>query len=278
MADDGKWAVVLGPTSGSGAAIARSLARDPGLNLFGIHRGNHPDGARDVAAAVEAAGRRVHYRVAEAGKTDSAELGAEELLAVAGPRSVQMFVHSIANASIGHLVTGGPLLHPKQVLKTFDSMAHSFVYWARELVQRDLLAPGGRLLALTNAVTDSTLSHLAAIAASKSALETYVKYLARELGPLGFRVNALKYGTVETTALEHIFPAGLWQRVKPIHDRMFAAGRMGTLDEVGRFVSVLARDEGAWFNGAVIDFTGAQMHSLYQLMMDMAAEADPEGP
>jgi hypothetical protein len=56
---------------------------------------------------------------------------------------------------------------------------------------------------------------------------------------------------------------------------MFAAGRMGTLDEVGRFVSVLAREEGAWFNGAVIDFTGAQMHSLYQLMMDMAAEGDP---
>jgi NAD(P)-dependent dehydrogenase (short-subunit alcohol dehydrogenase family) len=265
--------VILGPTSGSGAAIARALAHDPGLHIFGIHRGNHPEGAREVAAAVEAAGRRIHYRVAEAGKCDSAELGVDELLAVAGPRSVRMFVHSIANASIGHLVAGDPLLHPKQFAKTFDSMAHSFVYWVRELVQRDLLAPGGRLLALTNAVTESTLSHLSAIAASKSALETYVKYMARELGPLGFRVNALKYGTVETTALEHIFPAGLWQRVRPLHDRMFAAGRMGKLDEVGRFVSVLARDEGEWFNGAVIDFTGAQMHSLYQLLMDVAAES-----
>src|SRR5690606_27902186 len=127
--------------------------------------------------------------------------------------------------------------------------------------------------ALTNAVTDSTLSHLSAIAAAKSALETYVRYMARELGPAGFPVNARKYGTVETTALEHIFPAGPWERARPLHDRMFAAGRMGTLEEVGRFVSVLARDEGAWFNGAVIDFTGAQMHSLYQLMMDMAVES-----
>lgn len=269
------WGLILGPTSGSGAAIARALAQDPGLDIFGVHRGNHPEGAREVAAAVAAAGRRIHYRVAEAGKEDCVRSGVDELLAVAGPRSVKIFVHAIANASIGHLVVGEPLLHPKQIAKTFDSMAHSFVYWARELVQRDMLAPGGRLLALTNAVTESTLSHLSAIAASKSALETYVKYMAREVGPLGFRVNALKYGTVETAALEHIFPAGTWSRVKPIHDRMFAAGRMGTLDDVGRFVAVLAREEGSWFNGAVIDFTGAQMHSLYQLMMEMAGEAAP---
>lgn len=269
MRDQGRWAVILGPTSGSGAAIAEALARDPGLHIFGVHRGNHPDGALAVGTAVEQAGRRIHYRVAEAGKSDSAEEGAAELLRVAGPRSVQIFVHSIANASVGHLARGDKLLHPKQVNKTFDSMAHSFVYWTRELVQRDLLAPGGRVLALTNAITESTLSHLSAIAAAKAALEMYVKYLARELGPAGFRVNALKFGTVETTALEHIFPPGMWQKVKPLHDRMFAAQRMGTLEEVGRFVSVLAREEGSWFNGAVIDFTGAQMHSLYDLMMEM---------
>lgn len=276
MNDKGRWAVILGPTSGSGAAIARALARDPGLHVFGVHRGNHPEGATAVGTDVELAGRRIHYRVAEAGKAESAEAGADELLAVAGPQSVQIFVHSLANASIGHLVRGGNLLHPKQFAKTFDSMAHSFVYWVRALVERDLLAPGGRLLALTNAITDSTLGHLSAIAAAKSALESYVRYMARELGPAGFRVNALKFGTVETTALEHIFPEGVWERVKPIHHRMFAAGRMGTLEEVGRFVSVLAREEGAWFNGAVIDFTGAQMHSLYQLMMDMAAEGAAE--
>lgn len=272
MSEQARWAVILGPTSGSGAAIARALARDPGLHVFGVHRGNHPEGAQAVGTAVELAGRRIHYRVAEAGKSDSAEAGVAELLDVAGPRSVQIFVHSLANASIGHLVRGDGLLHPKQFAKTFDSMAHSFVYWSRALVEGDLMAPGGRLLALTNAITDSTLSHLSAIAAAKMALESYVKYMARELGPLGIRVNALKFGTVETAALEHIFPDGVWQRVKPLHDRMFAAGRMGTLEEVGRFVSVLAREEGAWFNGAVIDFTGAQMHSLYQLLMDTASE------
>ncbi len=269
-----EWALILGVSSGSGAAIATALARDPGLNIFGIHRGNHPEEAARVKASVEEAGRIAHFRVAEAGKAESPGAGVSELLEAAGRERVKIFVHSIANASIGHLVAGEPLLHPKQFLKTFDSMAHSFVYWVRELVSRRALTRGSRLLALTNAVTESTLSNLSAIAASKAALEMYVRYMARELGPLGHRVNALKYGTVETAALTHIFPPPMWERVKPIHDRMFAAGRMGTLDEVARFVSVLAGDAGAWFNGATIDLTGAQMHSLYQLMMDLAAAGE----
>jgi hypothetical protein len=47
---------------------------------------------------------------------------------------------------------------------------------------------------------------------------------------------------------------------------------MGTVEEVGDFVSVLAGDRGAWFNGAVIDFTGGQMNSVYQLLMDVVEE------
>ena len=66
-------------------------------------------------------------------------------------------------------------------------MAHSFVYWVRALVRSRLLAPGAQLLALTNAMNDSSLANLAAIAASKAALETYVRYLAWELGPKGYR-------------------------------------------------------------------------------------------
>ena len=58
-ASDPHWAVILGCSSGTGAAIARQLAVDPGLNLFGVHRGKHPDGAIAVERAAEAAGRRV---------------------------------------------------------------------------------------------------------------------------------------------------------------------------------------------------------------------------
>ena len=273
-----RWALILGATSGAGAAIAKSLARQPGLNIMGFHRGNHPEGVAEVTAAVEAAGREIHWVVADAGKperlTELADLVRERV----GPRGVHIMIHSIANASVGYLASGeaSTWIHPKQIRKTFDSMAHSFVYWTQELLRRDLLGPGARLLALDNAINESLLGNLSVIAASKAALETYVRHLALELGPRGYRVNALKFGTVESAALQWIFPSEVWDRVKAVHDRMFPARRMNTMDEVAALVSVLADESGYWFNSAVIDFTGGQMHAVYQTLMDVVING-PEG-
>lgn len=228
-----------------------------------------------VAADVTAAGRTMLELVAEAGKLDAIERLADELLAKIGPASISVFVHSIANASVGFLVrvpTEGPLkgsdrLHPKQIDKTFLSMAHSFVYWVRALYDRGLLAEGARILALTNAINDQNLGNLSGIAASKAALETYVRHLAWELGPLGYRVNALKFGTTETSALRWIFPDELWEDVRAVHHGMHPAGRMVRTEEVGDFVSVLAGPAGSWFNGAIIDMTGGQMVAVYDVLM-----------
>jgi NAD(P)-dependent dehydrogenase (short-subunit alcohol dehydrogenase family) len=265
------WALILGATSGAGLAISKALAREPGLNIMGLHRGNHPEGVAEVEQAVRAAGKQVRWLVADAGKPELIDEEADAILQVVGRGGVHIIVHSIANASVGRLASGDPgtWIHPKQVQKTFDSMAHSFVYWTQALLRKQMLAPGARILALDNAINESLLGNLSVIAASKAALETYVRHLALELGPQGYRVNALKFGTVESAALQWIFPAEVWDRVKAIHDRMFPAGRMNTMDEVAAFVTVLATEPGAWFNSAVIDFTGGQMHGVYQLLMDV---------
>ncbi|KIG15299.1 Oxidoreductase, short chain dehydrogenase/reductase family protein [Enhygromyxa salina] len=266
-----RWALILGATSGAGAAISKALARQPGLNVLGLHRGNHPEGVAEVTAAVQAAGREIEWMIADAGKPDRIAEQADAVLERVGKQGVHIMVHSIANASVGLLASGDEAawIHPKQVAKTFDSMAHSFVYWTQALLRRELLGPGARLLALDNAINESLLGNLSVIAASKAALETYVRHLALELGPLGYRVNALKFGTVESAALQWVFPAEVWDRVKAVHDRMFPARRMNTMDEVAALVSVLADDAGYWFNSAVIDFTGGQMHAVYQTLMDV---------
>ena len=264
----GNWALVLGSSSGSGEAMARAMARDPGLNIFGIHRGNHPEQAQALADYVRQQDRRYVEYVGEAGRIDELEQAAAALEQALEGQRVHILVHAIANASLGRLAVGPGLLHPKQVLKTFEAMAHSFVFWTRHLVARDLVGSGARFLALTNAANDSTLADAAAIAAAKAALESYVRYLAWELGPQGYRVNALKYGTVETTAVDVVFDAKGWETVKSLHEAMFPAGRLASLEEIAKMVSFLASDGGAWFNGAVVDMTGGQMNSLYQLLLD----------
>ena len=128
--------------------------------LLGAHAQRAHSGAGesgDVTFAIDAAAEDLLERfVAERApgvafySEDRGLVGADDILNIAGKKSVHLFVHSIANASLGRFVSGeSDQLVPRQFQKTFESMAHSFVYWTQEMVARDLLAPGARLLGLT---------------------------------------------------------------------------------------------------------------------------------
>jgi enoyl-[acyl-carrier protein] reductase III len=264
-----QWAVILGASSGTGAAVAVEVARSRGLNVFGMHRGRFLEQAAQVERDIAEAGRRVVMHRGDAGTPEGAAQGADALLAAAGHQSVKLFVHSLASGSVGRFVSGDEdQLHPKQLERTFHSMAHSFVYWAQALVARDLLAPGARILGLTNPLTESLLHNTGAITAAKAALEIYVRHLAVELGPLGHRVNLLKFGTVLTPALKHVYSPEAMARLEYSHRQMNPSGRMCTVEEVARFISVLVGDEADWFNGATIDFTGGMTLRLLDLVLN----------
>jgi len=264
-----RWALILGASSGTGAAIAEAVARKPGLDVFGVHRGRYADGAAQLEQAVRAAGRRVEWWQADASTPEAAEAGVEALRQVAGPRSVKLFVHSIAGASVGHFLSPGEdRLHARRIRRTFDTMAHSFVYWTQALVAADLLAPEARLLGLQNPLDVTHLSNTGLVSASKAALEMYVRHLAVELGPLGHRVNLLKFGTVMTPALKHVYSPEALARLEATHSRMNPAGRMCTVEEVARFVTVLVGEDAAWFNGATIDFSGGMTLRLMDLVLE----------
>jgi NAD(P)-dependent dehydrogenase (short-subunit alcohol dehydrogenase family) len=267
---DSKWAVILGASSGTGAAIAREVASAPGLNVFGMHRGRYAEGLQEVERAVTASGRRLVVRQADASTPEAAQAAADALLQLVGPRSVKLLVHSLASASLGRLVSGDATqLHPRQIQKTFDVMAHSFVYWAQALVSRDLLAPEACLLGLTNPLSESLVYNLGMLSAAKAALEAYVRALATELGPRGHRVILLKFGTVVTPAVRHVYSPEALANLEQVHGQIIPAGRMCTLEEVARFVaSSLLRDEAAWFNGSTVDFTGGMTLQLLDPLLN----------
>ncbi|MCY1019768.1 SDR family oxidoreductase [Pyxidicoccus sp. MSG2] len=263
------WAVIVGASSGTGAAIAAQVARQPGMDVFGMHRGRYLEQAAEVERQVLATGRRMVMLRGDAGTPEGVARGADALLAAAGPRTVKLFVHSLASASVGRFIPGEQEpLHHRQLHRTFESMAHSFVYWAQALVTRDLLAPSARLLGLTNPLTESLLHNCGAITAAKAALEIYVRHLALELGPLGHRVNLLKFGTVMTPAIRHVYSPEVLARLEDAHRQLNPAGRMCTLEEVARFVTTLVGEEAEWFNGATIDFTGGMTLRLLDIILN----------
>ncbi len=272
----GRWGVILGVSGGTGAAVADAIAKDPGLNVFGLHRGRYQDRADDIAKTITAHGRRAEIHKGDAGTWQGAQDGAKQLLELAGPRSVHFFMHSIACASVGDF-TGEGSFHPRQVEKTFDAMAHSFIYWTQAMLELDLLAPGARILALTNPLDDTLLHNTGLISASKAALEVYVRHLAMELGSKGHRVNMLKFGTVMTPALKHVYSPQALHELEENHKRMIPAGRMCTVEEVARFISILCGEGVDWFNGALIDFSGGMTIRLLDLVLNEGPSGTSEG-
>ena len=263
-----RWALVLGASAGTGAAIARALAADPGLHVFGIHRGHHAEEAAALEAELRAAGREAVMHTADAGTPEGVQACAAAVAARLGRGRVAVMVHSLSGASLGHfLATRGDALHPKQFEKTFNYLAHSFAYWAQALHEGALLAPGALLLGLTNALHDEILHNTGLVAAAKAALETYVRHLAIELGRFGHRVNLLQFGTVVTPAVRTVMGPGALARLEAVHAEMIPAGRMCRLEEVAHMVSVLAREECAWFNGATIDYTGGLTLRLFDMVL-----------
>jgi len=248
------WALVLGVSAGTGAAGAEALAADPGLNIFGVHRGRHDPTAGGVREAVEAAGRTAHFIHHDAAKPERIADGVTQIRETIPPGRLRVIIHAMASSSVG-VFTGKDALEPWKYAKSFAVMAHSYAWWAQALLETDLCAPAVRLVGFTNPLTTTPLHPCGLIAATKGALEIYVRYLALETKGR-MRTSLVNFSAADTRASNIAVPN--FNRAREVFASATPAGRLVDVAEVGRLVSFIASDAGAWFNGAVIDFTGGE--------------------
>lgn len=245
-----QMAVVLGASTGTGAAIAARL-RETFPVVVGFHRGFHPK-----EAAVMSHDWGVQMTTLDVGTNSSCVRAGVQMLeqylhADYGRGQVEVLVHSLSGASVG------PVLDTttQQIESTFARMAHSFLWWAQELRTSKLLAPGAKLIALSNPVADHYLSNSGVIGAAKAALEAYVRMLAVELGSEGCTVLGIRFGAVVTPALEKVVPNAR-ERMTGLHKRISPYGELQTPSDIGHFVKMLVNQyETRGLNGAILNYT-----------------------
>jgi NAD(P)-dependent dehydrogenase (short-subunit alcohol dehydrogenase family) len=244
-----KFGVVLGASTGTGAAIAKALAWPMGDHqVLGFHRGWHPKEAVEMERD-----RHVEMAALDVGTNfEAVSRGLTHTKREFGRQCVSVFVHALSGASVGAMKS----ISAEQVEKTFAAQAHSFLWWAQGLYHERLLAPNATLIALSNPVVENYLSGSGVIGPAKAALEAYVKGLAVELGRDGHRVLCVRFGAVMTPAFEKVVP-GAAAKMTAVHHSISPVQRMQTAEEIGKFVAVLVdkSEETAALNGAVVDFT-----------------------
>ena len=87
-------------------------------------------------------------------------------------------------------------------LMTMNISAYSLVAVTRRAAE--MMPNGGSILTLTYYGAEKVVPHYNVMGVAKAALETSVKYLANDLGPVNIRVNAISAGPIKTLAASGI--------------------------------------------------------------------------
>lgn len=258
------WALVLGASSGFGAASAMALAR-AGCHIAGVHLDRHstmPEVAR-IKQSIQDCGRQAWFfncNAADPNRRDETlEAIAERLRTIGLQQPARVVLHSLAFGSLLPLVpepgSDEPFTTEKQLHMTFSVMAHSLVSWVAALRQRQMLGQGSRVFAMTSSGSNSVWPGYGAVSAAKAALEAYVRQLAVELAPAGVTVNALCAGVTDTPALRKI-PS--YPQMIQVALRKNPHGRLTRPEDVAAAVVALSRPETYWITGNVIDVDGGE--------------------
>lgn len=186
--------------------IIMGVANDKSM-AWGIAKACHEQGA-EIAFTYqgEALKKRVTPLAASVGSdfveecdvSDGASIDAvfEKLEAKWG--KIDFFVHAIGYSDKSELRGRYIDTSKDNFLMTMNISAYSFVAVAQRAEK--IMNPGGSMLTLTYYGSEKAIPHYNVMGVAKAALEASTRYLAKDLGEKGIRVNALSAGPMKTLA------------------------------------------------------------------------------
>ena len=256
------WAIILGASSGFGAATALELARS-GYHICGVHldlKATLPQ-AKAIAAQIEGLGRQAVFFNMNAADPLKRAAALDKLQATMAastpPGKVGVLLHSLAFGTLKPLVATNPedAVDKAQLDMTLDVMANSLVYWVQDLFVRKMFAPDSRVFAMTSAGAHRVVPNYGPVSAAKAALESHIRQLALELAAYGVCVNGIQAGVTDTPALRKI----------PGHETFIKVGlqrhpqgRLTTTQDVAGAIAALCDSRTAWITGTVITVDGGE--------------------
>ena len=246
---DGKTALVTGGSRGIGQAISRRLARDGALVV--VHYGHDEDAAQRTVSELRDGGATavaVRALLGEDGDVETLFTAVDaELEALTGSTHLDVVVNNAGIVRGEDLA--GTTLDDFEALMAVNVRAPLFINQAA--VER--MGVGGRLIAISSAVTHKAWPGQLAYSMSKGAVDVMTRTLAKGMAPQGITVNAVGAGLVDTELTS-------WQHSSHELEAITAAfspfNRVGQPPDIADIVAFLASEDSRWITGQHIDASG----------------------
>ena len=240
-----KVAVVTGAGRGIGRAVALAYAR-MGADVACVSRTE--ENSANVAAEVEALGRRAWPLAVDVSDTAAVDAAAKEILELAG--RVDILVNN-AGVTRDNLLMRMSEEEWDTVLNTNLKGAFNFT---RALTRPFIKQRSGRIINIASVIGLIGNAGQSNYAASKAALIGFTKSIARELAPRGITVNAIAPGFIETD-----MTAVLDDKVREEVLGRVPLGRFGSSDDIAHAAAFLAMEPTGYVTGQVLTVDGGMV-------------------
>ena len=244
-------AIVTGASRqiGLGAEIARELARR-GHDIFFTHwraydrQMNYEDrdGPEELATELLDLGARVEHMEADLSDASTPDLIVDICEQVLGVPAVLVNNAAYSTTQSWEELTADEI--DRHVSVNFRASALLSMAFARQFDQ----GSGGRIISMTSGQSLGPMPTELAYAASKGAIEAWVKSFAIAVGHKGITVNAVNPGPNDTGWMN--------DDLKDYLQPKFALGRIGTPPDVAKVIGFLVSADGDWITGQVINVEG----------------------
>lgn len=233
----GKVAIVTGASQGIGRAIAKRLYAD-GANVVLSYLPEH--GTRDVIQQIGANSERALAVAGDLRRIDFVKRLFEEATDRFGGLDIV-----VANAGVN---MNRPVVDTTEedFERIFSVNIRGTFFVFQEAARK--IRDSGRIVGISSNMTLQGRPGIALYAASKAAVEQFVKILAKELGPRNVTVNAIAPGPTDTTMVS--------QLSRDTAPGITPLGRLGRPRDIADVIAFLVSDDARWVTGQIIGVNG----------------------
>lgn len=238
-----KTVFVTGSSRGIGKAIAALFAVE-GYNVAIMCRSSKRE-LEETEKELKVYNPNIMALMGDLGEYKTARNAVEEIERNFG--CIDVLVNNAGISYVGLFNT----MRPEEWKRVIDTNLNAVLNCTHAAIQNMIRTHRGNIINISSMWGEIGASCEAVYSATKGAVNSFTKAMAKELAPSNIRVNAISCGVIDTKMNSFLSPAERMSLKEEI-----PLGRFGNAEEVAKLALYLAENDSSYITGQIISIDG----------------------